>query len=417
MQKCDVVIVGSGMAGLTAASVLQRNNLSYCIVESSDRAGGRIKTDNLDGFLLDRGFQVLLTAYPETRELLDYAKLNLKSFLPGAQVYRKGKTFRVADPTRQPSELFSSLFSPLGSFTDKFRVLRLRAQLSSKSLLEIFQEEEKPSLIALKEEYGFSDKMIDSFFKPFFSGIFLEGELETSRRALDFVFKMFSEGHAAVPEKGMEQIPKQLAGQLPSHMFHFNTPATSITDGKVVTESGKEFEGKYVLIATQAPALQKLSGFSCKVTYQSTSTFYFVADKPPYIEPILTLNGTGSGLINNVAVMSNIASSYAPEGKHLISASVIGDQAFDEYSILKTIKKELEQMFGKEVTEWEHLHTYHIPYALPAQNHVQHEIAPAMMQISERNYICGDHLLNGSINAAMRSGRLAAELVADRLRA
>ncbi|MGB3180888.1 MAG: FAD-dependent oxidoreductase [Cyclobacteriaceae bacterium] len=414
-KKCDVVIVGAGLAGLTAATVLHKSNISFCLVEATDRVGGRVKTDLVDGYRLDRGFQVLLTAYPETRHFLDYNKLRLQKFMPGAQVFRRDKLFRVADPSRQPSELFSSLFSPAGSLVDKFRVLKLKGRVDGKSLNDIFKEEEKPAIEVLKGEYGFSDKMVNSFLKPFFSGIFLENDLNTSRRMLDFVFKMFAEGYAAVPEQGMEQIPQFMANDLPSSSFYLNHKATAVSDGKVTTQEG-EFEGKYVIMATEAPSLNQLTGYACKVAYQSTTNLYFTTSEPPYTSPVITLNASGSGVVNNVAIMSNVSAAYAPEGKSLISVSVVGDRGMDSKKLLKAVRKDIKRMFGKSSEEWDHLRTYNINYALPAQQHVQHEIAPAMMQISDHNYICGDHMLNGSINAAMHSGRLGAELVAERLK-
>ena len=180
-MKPRVIIVGGGISGLTAALQLQANGMDSLLLEATDRVGGRVKTDVIDGFRLDHGFQVLLTAYPEAQKWLDYEKLDLQKFLPGAVLlHSDGTKDRIGDPIRDFSSLFPTLFSKVGSVMDKLRILRLNNRVSKMSIEDIFEQEEVPTKKILAKEYGFSNKMIANFFSPFFSGIFLEKGLLTS---------------------------------------------------------------------------------------------------------------------------------------------------------------------------------------------------------------------------------------------
>ena len=245
-MKPTVTIIGAGIAGLTAAVYLHKSGFKVKIIEATDRAGGRIKTDKVDGFLLDHGFQVFLDSYPEAKVLLDYKTLNLKKFLPGATVLYDGGQFEIADPFRRPSALFATLFAPVGSIKDKINTLFLKYKLLKISVADLFVQKEQSTLKQLSD-YGFSHKMIDRFYKPFFSGIFLENELTTSNRMFDFIMKMFSEGNATLPELGMEEIPKQLVALLPDNSIVYNTKVLAIDNNIITTENGLEFKSDKII--------------------------------------------------------------------------------------------------------------------------------------------------------------------------
>ncbi|MDB2427481.1 FAD-dependent oxidoreductase, partial [Flavobacteriaceae bacterium] len=215
MDKKDfkIYIVGAGVSGLVAAQVLENKGYHPIILEASDRAGGRVKTDIKKGFQLDRGFQVLLSSYPAAQKYLDFKALKLQKLKPGAVIFKKGKQQVIGDPLRDISTLFSTLFSRIGTLSDKFKILQLNLKLKNKSMEAIFSSDE----ISTKEylqEFGFSSQIIAQFFTPFFTGIFLENELTTSSRMFEFVFKMFGEGLAVIPQGGMEEISKQLIANL-----------------------------------------------------------------------------------------------------------------------------------------------------------------------------------------------------------
>ena len=408
-MKQDVIIIGAGLAGLSAAVHLHRQGRKVLILEATDRAGGRIKTDLYDGFLLDRGFQVLLTAYPESKSLLNYADLNLKKMLPGATVLYDDGQFEIADPFRRPSAALATLFAPVGTIKDKINTLWLKNKLQKLTIEEIFQQPEQTTLKQLSD-YGFSPKMIERFYKPFLSGIFLENDLSTSSRMFDFVMKMFSDGDVAVPALGMEEIPKQLVALLPQDSIQYHKKVTTIDGNKITTHDGTVFEANQILLATTASALTKDFFPAQKMTSHQVTNVYFEATEAPTKKAVVTLNASkNKKWVNNLTIMSNVSSAYAPKGKVLISVSYNGIPTLDDAALAENMKQELKKWYGEKVTSWKMLKTYRIEYALPTQESVRNEIPASEIKISDSIFICGDNLLNGSINAALKTGRLAAE--------
>ena len=408
-MKQDIIIIGAGLAGLSAAVYLHRQGRKVLLLEATERAGGRIKTDSHEGFLLDRGFQVLLTAYPETNALLNYNDLNLKKMLPGATVLYDGGKFEIADPFRRPSAALATLFAPVGTLKDKINTLWLKNRLKKLTVEEIFQQPEQTTSKQLAD-YGFSPKMIERFYAPFMSGIFLENELQTSRRMFDFVMKMFSDGDVAVPALGMEEIPKQLVAMLPKDSIQYNTKVTSIDGNKVTTLEGTIFEANQILLATTATVLTQKLFSKQKMTSHQVTNVYFEASEAPTEKAVVVLNASkNKKWVNNLTVMSNVSLAYAPKGKVLISVSYNGIPNIDDATLAENMKKELKQWYGEKVNPWKMLKTYRIEYALPTQESVRNEIPVSEIKISDSLFICGDNLLNGSINAALKTGRLAAE--------
>ena len=408
-MKQDVIIVGAGLAGLSAAVHLHRQGRKVLLLEASDRAGGRIKTDSHEGFLLDRGFQVLLTAYPETQSLLDYKALNLKKMLPGATVLYDGGSFEIADPFRRPSAAFATLFAPVGTLKDKINTLWLKNKLQKLTIDQIFEQPEQTTNKQLAD-YGFSPKMIQRFYAPFLSGIFLEDELQTSSRMFDFVMKMFSDGDVAVPELGMEEIPKQLVAMLPKGSIQCNTKVIDIAKNKVTTQDGTVIEANQILLATTANKLTQKFFPKQKMTSRQVTNIYFEANEAPTDKAVVVLNAsTNKKWVNNMTVVSNVSRAYAPEGKVLISISYNGIPTIDDATLAENMKQELKYWYGEKVKSWKMLKAYRIEYALPNQESVRNTIAASEIKISDTMFICGDNLLNGSINAALKTGRLAAE--------
>jgi len=410
-MKPNITIIGAGIAGLTAAVYLHQKGFKIQILEASDRAGGRIKTDVIDGFRLDKGFQVLLTEYPETKALLDYKKLNLKRFLPGATVLYDGGQFEIADPFRRPTALFSTLFAPVGSLKDKINTFFLKRKLVKISIPNLFEQAEVETIAQLKN-YGFSQKMIARFYKPFFSGIFLENDLKTSSTMFDFVMKMFSEGDAAIPELGMEEIPKQLVAMLPEHSIQYNVKVTAIENNQIICENGSTLEAEKIIIATDAIGLASAYISKEKQNFHQVTNVYFEAEIAPTKKAVVVLNASNDKKwVNNLTVMSNVSNQYVPTGKVLISISYNGIPTIDDATLAENMKTELKKWYGNQVEDWKLLKTYRINYALPNQEKVTNEIPDSEMKINGNLFICGDHLLNGSINAAMKSGRMVAEML------
>jgi len=415
MSPPDVLIIGAGLAGLTCARHLHRAGIATQLLEASNDIGGRIRSDNLGGYTLDRGFQVLLTAYPEAQRQLDYDRLNLHSFYNGALIRFDGRFHRMADPFRHLLDATGTILSPIGTFKDKFRVARLRTDLVEGTLRDLFAREEMTTDSALRERYHFSDNIIDRFFRPFFGGIFFDKELRTSSRMFDFVFRMFALGSEALPATGMQAIPRQIAAALPDKVIRLNTLVAAVDHTTVHLENEEPLSVAAVVIATEAPVASRLLGVEASVGHNSTTCLYYAADTLPEEDPILILNGEGEGPINNVNLLSNVVPSYAPEDKALLSVTLIGDPEIPDDTLESQVRRQLAEWFGPEVGTWRHLTTYRIAYALPDQ-------APPFLARRERPprrrpglYVCGDHLATASINGALRSGRCAAEAVLEDL--
>lgn len=407
MPNAEVIIIGGGLAGVCCARRLHEARVSFQIIEASDDVGGRARTDDVDGFLLDRGFQVLLTAYPEAQQVLDYDALHLARFAPGALVRYRGRFHHFADPWRSPRHLISTAFSPIGTLFDKLRVARLRSRVARGSLDELFERPETTTIDALREA-GFSDQMIEPFFRPFLGGVFLDRELVTSSRMFEFVFRMFASGDAALPSRGMGAMSHQIAGQLPQASIRTATSVESLDDAGVRLASGELLHAGAIVVACEAPIAARLLGDPTPPSGQGVTCLYFAADRPPIEEPILVLNGDGDGPINNLCVPSQVAATYAPKNQSLISVTVLGTPDGD---IEAKVREQLVNWFGTAVDDWRHLRTYRIPYALPSQAPPALSPVAKASQRREALFVCGDYLDTASTQGAMQSGRRAAECV------
>lgn len=417
MSEKPVVIVGAGVAGLTCARELQREGVNCLVLEASDDGGGRVRTDVRDGFRLDRGFQVLLTAYPEVRAALDLSALKVRAFRPGALIWTGESWRRLSDPLRQPTRMFETLLAPIGNWSDKLNILKLRRAACAGSLDQLFERPEQTTAQAL-QEYGFTPRFVDQFLRPFLGGIFLEKELQTSSRMLHFVFRMFAQGEAVLPALGMGEIPRQLAHDLPPGTVHCHTPVREVLADGVLLESGERIDCDWTVIATPASAVPRLLPQFPQETIEtsgpSVTCLYFAAAEPPIREPILLLNGSGRGLINNACVPSQVSADYAPPGASLISVTVLETPELSAEQLVDQVRQELREMFGEAAATWRHLKTYQIPQALPNQSHLPRSLNLPASQYP-RVLICGDHTLHGSLQGAMQSGRQAASQILSQL--
>ncbi len=410
----EVLIIGAGLAGLACAREATRLGVSCRVLEASDSVGGRARTDVVEGFLLDRGFQVLLTAYPEAQRLLNYPALQLRSFAPGALVRFEGRFHRVVDPWRRPSTTLSSLVSPVGSLSDKMRIARLRLQLTRRPLEKLFHSPETSTIDFLRD-YGFSAKMVERFFRPFLGGIFLERELHTSSHMFEFVFRMFSLGDAALPATGMGAMAEQLLRHLPADCVRFRQKVINVRPDAVTLASGEELKARIVVVATDPAAAKQLLPEMPRLGFRGTTCFYFAAEKPPISEPMLVLNGEGQGPVNNLCVPSVVAPSYAPSGSHLVSATVVGNSLLAADDLLAAVRKQLGEWFGRDVLGWRHLRTDWIPNALPEQTPSSGGAGAKETLVQPGLYVCGDHRDTASINGALSSGRRVAEAIVKTL--
>jgi protoporphyrinogen oxidase len=408
----DVIIIGAGLAGLSCARILQKHRINYLLLDGAEKVGGRIRTNVVEGFQLDRGFQVLQTAYPDAKQILSYPNLKLKSFFPGAMIRYQDKFHGLADPFRDLYTAAKGLFSPIGSLKDKLLVGILRTQLTLGTLEKILQKPEVTTLQRLKA-FGFSDAIIDRFFKPLYSGIFLENELSTSSRAFDFNFRMMALGDICLPEEGMEAIPRQLSNMLDPARIRLNSKVAFLSENKVILASGETLTAPKIVLAVDQPQACKLLEVPVAPKMKTVSTLYFAASKAPTSATILFLNAESSGPVMNMCVPTNVCKSYAPEGKALISCSVLKHDLASEEMLIQKVLEQMKQWFGDQVDAWKHLRTYKIINALPAQELPLSDVSSKPMQVRKGLYQCGDYGGIASIQTALQSGRVVGEALAQ----
>ena len=403
-SQCDVVIVGDGLAGLSAARVIQQHGLSVVVLEASEAVGGRVRTDIVDGFQLDRGFQVMLTAYPELKSQVDMRALDLRPFDPGALVWRNGKGHVVSDPFRKPQTLAATAFAPIGGAFDKARIVLLRARIMRRKPALLLGGQDVSTDVALRA-FGFSTKIINRFFRPLFGGIQLDPHLATSRRMFDVIFRSLSEGQSVLPSRGMQALPQQMASRLAEDTIHLNTIVSSIDGTKVTLDSGKSITARAVVVATDGPTASSLLGIPM-VESRKVGCVYFSADIPPTRSKLVVLDGTGNGPVLNVAVLSNVAPSYAPADKHLIVAALPG---ITDGDLEAMSRQQLRSWWGPQVDGWKHLRTYIINHGGPEQ---KPPFSPKRrVDLGNGQFVCGDHRDTGSLQGAMFSGRRCGEAV------
>src|SRR5262245_14395828 len=318
-----VYVVGAGLAGLRCARRLHDKGVAATVLEASDGIGGRVRTDRVEDFLLDRGFQALLTAYPEATDALDYRELELHPFYPGVMIHAGGRFATVADPFRRRWDGLRTALAPVGGLGDKLKVASLRRRVTAGTLEELFARPETTIREALAND-GFSEVIVDRFFRPLFGGVLLDRELGTSSRMFEFVYRMFALGDVALPTRGMGAIGEQLAGGLPPDCVRTGHRVTAVGDGAVTLAGGEKLPARAVVVATDgAAASELLGGDPAAPRSVAVGCLYFAADRAPVDEPVIVLDGDGEGPVNHLCVPSAVAPSYAPPGAALISATVL----------------------------------------------------------------------------------------------
>lgn len=405
----EVVVVGAGLAGLCAAATLTAAGLDVLVLEAGNRPGGRVATDVVDGFRLDRGFQVLNTAYPEVRRSLDLAALQLCAFEPGALVHVDGALHRLADPRRRPRHAWATLTAPVGSLNDKLRLAAFSGRDAVVPARWLKAAPEMTTADVLRRR-GLSPIMIDRFLRPFLSGVLLDSELETSSRYFDLVWRSFARGSIAVPSVGMDAIPAQLAARLPAGALRLDTRVHAVTAGGVQTDNGR-LGARVVLVATDPGTASRLLPGIPAVPMRSVTTYYHVANSPPVAEAILILDGEPTRQVTNSIVISNAAPSYSPDSRALISTSRLGNVPAGE----PAVRTELARLYGVPTGDWEHLATVPVRDALPAAPPPLGNLRRPI-RVDAGRYVAGDHRDTPSIQGAMVSGRRAAEAIIADLR-
>jgi phytoene dehydrogenase-like protein len=399
-----VVIVGAGIAGLACARDLVAAGQPVQVLEAADGVGGRMRTDRRDGFLLDRGFQVFNTSYPQVKKRINLRALQLSPFTPGVLLQAGNRRLRFADPTRRLNGATDLLRGRLARPADALALTRLSIADMLLPTALIKRQPDRPTLAALGEA-GISPALCELLFRPFLSGVFLEDELETSGRFFHLIWRSMLRGTLCLPRRGIQAVPEQLAAGLPAGTVRLESPVSTLTGDGVALADGAEIAARAVVVATgPAAAATLLPGLSVPAT-RTVTTFYHAAATSPLAEPTLLVDTERK--ILNTAVLSEVSSAYAQDGRALISSSVLGDASGRE----PDVRARVGELYGTDPSGWEYLASYPVPGALPAM--------PAPIPLSQGTridpgrYVCGDHRATGSVQGAMASGaRAARELLA-----
>ena len=426
MEQPDCIIIGAGLAGLACGRTLAAAGRRVQLIEASAEPGGRVATDTVEGFRIDRGFQVYLDAYPEGRRFLNHAALELGCFEPGALVASGGRLRPVSDPWRRPAAAIRSVLSGAVGIADGLRTARLRSEMISGvrqgriDPAAAAPDGERTTRAAL-EARGFSDDFIRLFFEPFFGGVFLERELATAETVFGFTFAMFSLGRACLPAGGMAAIPRQLAAALPAGAVALGTTVERVEPdqaggGVVVLADGQRRSAPAIVVATDAAAAARLlpaevCGAWQPPAFKATTLVAFAADRQPACGRTLIVSAepAAAGPIDNLTVPSAVAAGYAPKGQSLVYASVRGDWTGAAADLPAAIQQQAAGWLGTEVNGWRQLATVAVPRALPVETPAVRRARSVSGQLGPGLFLCGDHLTTSSINGALAAGRRVAE--------
>ncbi|MFM7107640.1 MAG: NAD(P)/FAD-dependent oxidoreductase [Planctomycetaceae bacterium] len=421
MPHADCIVVGAGLAGLACARELVRGGMRVRVIEAADRVGGRVATDRVDGFRIDRGFQVYNDAYPEGRRQLDLAALDLGRFEPGALVAERGRLAAVADPWRRPVAAIGALLRGSVGIADAVRVARLRTEAVAAFRAGRLDPDAPAATVerTAREELtarGFSAAFVRRFFAPFFGGVFLERSLDTAAPVLLFDFAMFSLGSACLPRGGMAAIPAQLAAALPASSVTLGRAVGRVAPRRVVLADGETLTADHVVVATDLAAAAailplELTGPWGARSAKATRLVAFAAERSPLASRTLVVSAEDGGPIDNLTVPSDVAAGYAPPGAALVQVSVRGDWTGGPAALPDAVRSQAATWFGKDPPGWRHLATVEVPRALPDESPAARRLRPAGPRLASGLFLCGDHCGSASINGALAGGRRCAEAI------
>lgn len=401
-----IVIIGAGLAGLTAGrALLNAGCHDFMIYERATQVGGRLATETDGEFLYDVGFAVLNPAYPMTAKYLSLSDLGLQYFDAGAVLlHGKGQMSTLFDPLAHPERALSMIAQRFPSWGDRLRTLALRLRPKAPQR----PRDDGTSTLEGLRLLGFSEEYIESFFRPFFAGVFLDRDLSVSEELFRYLFAFFSQSRVALPSGGINAIAVNLAQAIPQDHLRFGVAAEAIRNGKVTLSDGSVVQPKATIVAVDARSATTLVADPSDVAFRSVTTAYFAAASRPWKSRLLALNSSGQGWVNHLATLSDIQPAYAPKGRHLVAVSGVMPLPTQSMAQAQDIlRHELVGLLGAEAASWEYLRTYQVDHALPVKFGRKHYESGGLIY-------AGDYMENPSIQGAMLSGEKAAHIALQR---
>lgn len=404
----DVIVVGAGLAGLSAAEWLTARGVGVVVLEAGDEVGGRVRTDLVDEFRLDRGFQVLAPSYPEVRRRIDLAALRPRPFTPGTRLRRRdGRQVLLADPRQRPAAAFDlaarSGLSPADMLA--LGLLSVRDAMWPGRFVTGGPERSTRAELARR---GLSAAAVDECLRPFLAGVFLEDELSTSGRFFHHVWRSFARAAPALPADGMGALPRQLAARLPADSLRLHTAVDAVEDDRVRSSDGQSRRAPAIVVATDGSTAARLLPGVREPAWKSVTTFYHRADRPPSADRTILVDAQRR--ILNTVVLSQVAPSYAPAGGNLVSTSVLGVPD-DMDATERRVREHLAELYDADTRDWTLMAVYPIGRAQPAMPAPHPFRRP--VRLRRGLYVCGDHRDTSSVQGALVSGRRAAEAVLE----
>lgn len=405
-QQADVVIVGAGIAGLAAAHHLTSAGATVSVLEADSRVGGRMATDEVDGFRLDRIGQLLSTAHPELRRTPGLDGLVLRAFAPGVLVHSGGRRRRFAEGrgTRGALTAARALASaprPL----DQARLSAALARLATTDDGRLAQRAEGTAA-GSAAAWGLPARTSDSFLRPLLTALLLDRELGSSSRVADLALRDFARGRLCLPEGGCGTLPERLAAALPPGTVRTGVHVTAASTSVVSTKEHGEIGCRALLVATGARAAAELLPGLRVPDFHPVTVLHHSVPQPPLVGGSLVLDGDRSGPVSHTAVLSAVDPTRAPAGRTLVTSTVPGRSPA---GIDRPVRAQLSALYGVPTGDWELLAVHHDPEAVPAMTPPHDPRRP--VRVLSGLYVCGDHRDTGSPQGALRSARRAAHAV------
>jgi len=424
-RRPPVIVVGAGLAGLVAAVKLHESGIPVRVFECSDGVGGRVRSDRrADGFLLDRGFQVLLDAYPAARRWIDHAALNAGAFDSAALLWTGRRLVPLVNPLRHPAGLPRDLTTRVFPLADKIRLATLGAKVGLAPWQSANQAGSSLSRDVSAAEFlwsrGFSESFVNRFARPFWGGITLDPRLSGSSGPFLFTLKMFLLGSAVLPAEGVGALPAQLLARLPTDAISLDSRVTSVVieEGRAtgVRVARKMIAAAAVVVAADPISAKTLTGMRTLPGEEDgvpSVTVYLAGSRSPGTGPRLVLDATRKLTINHLAPLSAAQPTYAPPGQHLVAAVIVGENArsgdLDELSV--RARADVADMLGHEPGDWRILETVRVPFSQFTQPPGIFRRLPGNVTPTRGLFLASEATIDSSYNGAMWSGETAADMV------